>query len=84
MDTYHAAFWSSDPSYYSSSNENPYKYLFHLFHKVTQHPMLLCEKVNGCATFSCNDCKQTLPVAVDQSLTLLRRYFGPLFHVVLI
>ena len=56
-----------------------------------QHPIPLCEKliaplhsITGCATFSCNDCNQTLPVVVDQSLTTLWRDFGQLFHAELL
>jgi hypothetical protein len=56
-----------------------------------QHTMPLCEKViallhsiTGCATFSCNDSNQTLPVVVDQSLTSLWRNFGQLVHAELL
>jgi hypothetical protein len=47
-------------------------YLIYYINKVMQHPVLLCEQViapllsiTACATFSCNDSKQMLPVVVD-------------------
>jgi hypothetical protein len=66
-------------------------YLNYFTNNVIQHPMPLCKEVialfhsiTGCATLSCNDCNQTLPVVVDQSLTSLWRKFGPLFHAELL
>ena len=54
MDTYHAAHWSSDPSRFSSSDEeeeNPYNYYSLLLNKVMKLAIISLIMVDLCQIF---------------------------------